>query len=69
MSKYRFEIYSDKAGKPRFRFRHANGQIMFNSGEAFHSEGNARRAIKSIKAAVKAAPIVVIKDEEPDVRS
>lgn len=64
MSKYRFEIFTDKAGQPRFRFRHANGQIMFTSGESFHNDGNARRAIKSIKAAVKNAPIVVIKPEE-----
>ena len=64
MSKYRFEIYPDRAGKTRFRFRHANGKIMFDSGESFHSDGNARRAVKSIRKAVADAEIVVIKGDD-----
>ena len=61
---YRFEIYKDKAGEFRFRFRAPNGEKMFAS-EGYANKASAKSTIKSIvkhvgKAAVddisKAAP-------------
>ncbi|MGK6315488.1 YegP family protein [Neorhizobium sp. DT-125] len=46
---YRFEIYKDKAGEFRFRFRASNGQVMFSS-EGYASKASAVNAIESIKA-------------------
>jgi len=46
---YKFEIYKDKAGEFRFRFRASNGQIMFSS-EGYSSKASAVSAIESIKA-------------------
>lgn len=63
MSKYKFELYQDRKREWRWRFKHANGRTMMDSGEGYKSEGNARRAIKAIKAAFKAADITVVKQE------
>ena len=61
---YKFEIYKDKAGEFRFRFRAPNGEKMFAS-EGYANKASAKSTIKSIvkhvgKAAVddisKAAP-------------
>lgn len=61
---HKFEIYKDKAGEFRFRFRAPNGEKMFAS-EGYANKASAKSTIKSIvkhvgKAAVddisKAAP-------------
>lgn len=61
---YKFEIYKDKVGEFRFRFRAPNGEKMFAS-EGYANKASAKSTIKSIvkhvgKAAVddvsKAAP-------------
>jgi uncharacterized protein YegP (UPF0339 family) len=49
----RFEIYSDRHGKYRWRLRAANGMIIGISGEGFT---RVRRARESITAVVKHAP-------------
>ncbi|AXV17617.1 DUF1508 domain-containing protein (plasmid) [Neorhizobium sp. SOG26] len=45
---YRFEIYKDKAGEFRFRFRASNGQTLFAS-EGYSAKASAVAAIESIK--------------------
>ena len=67
MASYRFEIYKDKSGELRFRFRAPNGEKMFAS-EGYSSKASAKSTIKSIvkhvgkaavddvSKAVKAAP-------------
>jgi uncharacterized protein YegP (UPF0339 family) len=45
---YKFEIYKDKAGEFRFRFKAANGENMFGS-EGYKDKRSAVSAIESIK--------------------
>ena len=43
-----FEVYKDKKGETRFRYRAANGEIMFSS-EGYKAKASAMKAIESIK--------------------
>lgn len=45
---YRFEVYKDKAGEFRFRFKAPNGESMFSS-EGYAQKASAMSAIESIK--------------------
>ena len=45
---YKFEVFKDKAGEYRFRFRASNGEIMFAS-EGYTQKQSALKAIESIK--------------------
>lgn len=45
---YKFEIFKDKAGEFRVRFRAANGNIMFST-EGYASKSGAKDAIASIQ--------------------
>lgn len=58
----KFEIYTRKDGRVGYRLKGGNGEIMLHA-EGFHSEGNARRAIKRVKQGVKDAEVVVVKRE------
>ena len=42
---YKFEIYKDKAGEFRFRFKASNGETMFGS-EGYKSKASAVGAIR-----------------------
>lgn len=53
----KFEIYDREDGDIGYRYVGGNGEKMF-SAEGFKSDGNARRAIKTVKQSVKDAPIV-----------
>lgn len=55
---HRFEIYKDKKGESRFRFRAGNGEIMFSS-EGYKSKASAVKAIESIR---KNAPEAAVED-------
>jgi uncharacterized protein YegP (UPF0339 family) len=55
---HRFEIYKDKKGETRFRFRAGNGEIMFSS-EGYKSKSSAVKAVESIK---KNAPEAAVED-------
>ena len=44
---YKFEIYKDKAGEFRFRFKAPNGEKMFAS-EGYANKASAKSTIKSI---------------------
>ncbi|MCB1475714.1 MAG: YegP family protein [Rhodobiaceae bacterium] len=54
---YKFEIYKDKKGEFRFRFRASNGEIMFGS-EGYKAKASAKSAIESIKKNAPGAEIV-----------
>lgn len=56
---YKFELYKDKAGEFRFRFKASNGETMFGS-EGYKAKASAVSAIESIK---KNAPGADLKDE------
>lgn len=45
---YKFEVYEDKAGEFRFRFRASNGEPMFSS-EGYKAKSSAMSAIDSIR--------------------
>jgi uncharacterized protein YegP (UPF0339 family) len=45
---YKFEVYKDKAGEFRFRFKASNGENMFGS-EGYAQKASALSAIESIK--------------------
>lgn len=45
---YKFEVYKDKKGEFRFRFRARNGEPMFGS-EGYKTKASATKAIESIK--------------------
>lgn len=51
---YRVEVYKDKKGEFRFRFRASNGEAMFAS-ERYSGKASAMKAIASIKEHVGAA--------------
>ena len=45
---YKFEVYKDKNGEFRFRFKASNGETMFGS-EGYKAKASALKAIASIK--------------------
>lgn len=56
---YKFEVYEDKRGEFRFRFKASNGEIMFGS-EGYKAKASAMNAIESIK---KNAPGADVQDD------
>ena len=56
---YKFEVYKDKKGEFRFRFKASNGEIMFAS-EGYKAKASAMSAIESIK---KNAPGADVNDD------
>jgi uncharacterized protein YegP (UPF0339 family) len=56
---YKFEIYKDKSGETRFRFKAPNGEVMF-SGQGYKQKKSAMNAVESIK---KNAPEAVLDDQ------
>jgi uncharacterized protein YegP (UPF0339 family) len=53
---YKFEVYKDKAGEFRFRFKAPNGENMFAS-EGYAQKASAISAIESIKKNTPAAAV------------
>jgi len=56
---YKFEIFKDKAGEFRVRFRAGNGELMFST-EGYKAKASAKNAIESIK---KNAPDAEVDDQ------
>jgi uncharacterized protein len=53
----KFEIYSDKGGKFRFRLKARNGEIIA-VGEAYESKASAKNGIDSVKKNAAEAAVV-----------
>ena len=53
----KFEIYSDKGGKFRFRLKAGNGEIIA-VGEAYESKASAKNGIESVKKNAADAAVV-----------
>ena len=53
---HKFEIYKDKAGEFRVRFKY-NSEVMFST-EGYSSKSGAKDAIESIKKNAPAAEVV-----------
>ncbi|MDF2619606.1 MAG: hypothetical protein K0S00_2265 [Xanthobacteraceae bacterium] len=54
---YKFEIYEDKGGGFRFRFKASNGETMFGS-ESYKAKASAVSAVESIKKNAAGADVV-----------
>jgi uncharacterized protein YegP (UPF0339 family) len=52
---HKFEIYKDKAGEFRVRFKY-NSEVMFST-EGYNSKASAKNAIESIKKNGPGAPV------------
>lgn len=55
----KFEIYTDKAGKFRFRLKAGNGEVIA-VGEAYESKDSCKNGIESIKKNAPDAPVVEV---------
>lgn len=55
----KFELYTDAAGKYRFRLKAGNGQVIA-VGEAYESKAAALNGIESIKKNAPDAPVVEV---------
>ena len=53
----KFEVYKDKKGETRFRYRASNGEIVFSS-EGYKAKASAMKSIESIKKNVPTAEVV-----------
>lgn len=49
MAKPKFQIYSDAAGKYRWRLKDADGEKVALSGDSFVNEAEAKRAAQLVK--------------------
>ncbi|MCV0414642.1 MAG: DUF1508 domain-containing protein [Brevundimonas sp.] len=52
---HKFEVYQDKAGEFRVRFKY-NSEVIFST-EGYSDKSGAKRAIESIKKHVGDAPV------------
>ena len=55
----KFEMYTDKAGKCRWRLKAANGEIIVTI-EAYESEVSCKNGIESVKKNAPIAEIVMV---------
>jgi len=55
----KFEMYTDKAGKCRWRLKAANGETIATS-EAYESEASCKNGIASVKKNAPIAEIVMV---------
>ncbi|MDJ0362301.1 YegP family protein [Rhodococcus sp. H29-C3] len=53
----KFEIYTDAAGKYRFRLKAGNGEIIA-AGEAYNSKAAAQNGIEAVKKNAPTASVV-----------
>ncbi len=57
----KFEVYTDKSGKFRFRLKAGNGEVIA-VGEAYNSKDSCLKGIDSVKRNAPDAAIVEVKD-------
>lgn len=57
----KFEVFTDKSGKFRFRLKAGNGEIIA-VGEAYNSKDSCLKGIDSVKRNAPDAAIVEVKD-------
>ncbi|SMO56906.1 YegP family protein [Halorubrum cibi] len=48
-SKARFEVFEDAGGRPRWRLRHRNGNVIATSGQGYSSRGKAQKGLHSVR--------------------
>ncbi|HOP66341.1 MAG TPA: YegP family protein [Methanoregulaceae archaeon] len=62
MASGKFEVYTDKAGKYRFRLKASNGQVIA-VGEAYNSKSACMNGIESVKKNAPDAPVEEVSGE------
>ncbi len=56
----KFEVYTDKAGKYRFRLKAGNGQVIATS-EAYEAKDSCMNGVESVKKNAANADVVEVK--------
>jgi uncharacterized protein YegP (UPF0339 family) len=59
-SKARFELFEDAGGKPRWRLRHRNGNVIATAGQGYSSRGKAQKGLHSVRRNALGAGILRI---------
>jgi len=59
-SKARFELFEDVSGKPRWRLRHRNGNVIATSGQGYSSRGKAQQGLHSVRRNARGAGLLRI---------
>ncbi|MGW1071301.1 YegP family protein [Streptomyces sp. NPDC002537] len=59
----KFEMYTDKAGKYRYRLKAGNGEIIA-VGEAYNSKAACENGIDSVKRNAADAPVRMVEGKE-----
>ena len=67
-SKARFELFEDAGGKPRWRLRHRNGNIIADSSQGYTALHNAQKGMQSVRRNALGAGTLRI-EPEPDAES
>jgi uncharacterized protein YegP (UPF0339 family) len=57
VAKPKFQIYTDAAGRFRWRLKDSDGEKVASSGESFASESDAKRAAQLVKSTTPDAEI------------
>lgn len=57
----KFEVYTDKSGKYRFRLKAGNGEVIA-VGEAYNSKDSCLKGIESVRRNAPDAALVEVKD-------
>ncbi len=66
-SQSQFELYTDKAGKHRWRLRHRNQNIIADSSQGYSSRQNAQKGISAVKRDAFGAAVVDLDQLEDEV--
>jgi len=61
MAAGKFELYTDSAGKYRFRLKASNGQVICSS-QGYESKASAMNGIESVKSHAPQATVVEAQD-------
>ncbi|EMA68050.1 HVO_2922 family protein [Halorubrum kocurii] len=59
-SKARFELFEDAGGKPRWRLRHRNGNVIATAGQGYSTRGKAQKGLHSVRRNALGAGILRI---------
>ncbi len=59
-SKARFELFEDASGRPRWRLRHRNGNVIATAGQGYSSRGKAQQGLHSVRRNARGAGLLRI---------
>ncbi|MDZ5812301.1 HVO_2922 family protein [Halorubrum sp. AD140] len=68
-SKARFELFEDAGGRPRWRLRHRNGNVIATSGQGYSSRGKAQQGLHSVRRNARGAGLLRIETAVEDAEA